>query len=803
MNKIYRVIWNSALRCFMVTSELATGKTKSSSGTKVGMITTAVLLTSFTATAAPNGQVAVNNASSTYDDYQVATTANSQYALWAANNADLTFTNNQASTTGSAAYAALVQSGSTLNLDNVQLGTFGTNTHVLYATAATVNANNLRMLAVGAGTYGINLLGNSVFNGTDVKISSTATGILVADSTLDIDGLEIITSGASGYGIRYTGAAADANVKNATINTAGDTGVGILAQAGSMTGNNIAITTTGDNARGIYMQGTDTALNIDTLNIATQGTNSYGIQSTATAGATAVSNATIDTAGLGASAILAQAGSITGSDLSINTTGDSARGILAQGANTQVSADGLSITTQGTNSYGIQSQATGSSVVTVNNATINTAGSGASAIVVQSGTTTASNVNLTTSGLNARGILASGAGTQVAVDGGTITTNSGGGYGIQSSSGSNVDARNLDITINTTGQLDAGGAAALVAISGGVMKADGINITTNGNAVWVSSSQFDGNNLNINKTGDYHGPAVWSFGTGVMNLTNSLITLNTPASYAIVSDGEVTTLDNVSIKSDVGGWGVETRYGSQLAAKNVDIAINNANGELLTLPEAGIWNRNGSGLTFTSVEDSRVVVNGSNATGILASTGEQQIALKNTLVSSDNTAVTVLAGSSLNLTADGSTLSAKNLLVGGQANDAGDTVGYININATNGSMLSGDVSIDRDVNSNTALSLDASAWQGASTGLQTLNLKNGRQRTVTGDSNFGDLYLNDSSLMFSHVNDSFETVTIDGNYTSNGGTLVMNSVLAGDGSAHDSLNVTGNTSGTKIGRAHV
>ena len=96
MNKIYRVIWNSALRCFMVTSELATGKTKSSSGTKVGMITTAVLLTSFTATAAPNGQVAVNNASATYDDYQVATTANSQYALWAANNADLTFTNNQA-----------------------------------------------------------------------------------------------------------------------------------------------------------------------------------------------------------------------------------------------------------------------------------------------------------------------------------------------------------------------------------------------------------------------------------------------------------------------------------------------------------------------------------------------------------------------------------------------------------------------------------------------------------------------------------------------------------------------------------
>ena len=719
MNKIYRVIWNSALRCFMVTSELATGKTKSSSGTKVGMITTAVLLTSFTATAAPNGQVAVNNASATYDDYQVATTANSQYALWAANNADLTFTNNQASTTGSAAYAALVQSGSTLNLDNVQLGTFGTNTHVLYATAATVNANNLRMLAVGAGTYGINLLGNSVFNGTDVKISSTATGILVADSTLDIDGLEIITSGASGYGIRYTGAAADANVKNATINTAGDTGVGILAQAGSMTGNNIAITTTGNNARGIFMQGADTQLNIDTL----------------------------------------------------------------------------SIDTQGTNSYGIQSAMTGNGALKVSNATISTAGYGASGILAQSGTTTANNVAITTTGVSARGILASGADAQVAVDGGTITTSGGGAYGVQAAGGASVDVSNLDITINNTGQLDVGGAAALVATTGSTLKADSINITTNGNAVWVSDSQFDGNNLIINKTGGYHGPAVWSYGTGIMNLTNSQITLNTPASYGVVSDGESATLNNVSIKSDVGGWGVETRFNSQLNAKNVDIVMNNANGELTTLPEAGIWNRNGTGLTTSSFEDSRVVVNGSNATGILASTGEQQIALKNTLISSDNTAVTVLAGSSFNLTADGSTLSAKNLLVGGQANDAGDTVGYININATNGSMLSGDVSIDRDVNSNTALSLDASAWKGVSTGLHTLNLNNASQWTVTGDSNIGALNLNDSTVMFSHFDDSFETVIVEGDYTSSGGTLVMNSVLAGDNSAHDSLKVTGNTAG--------
>ncbi|PKB88999.1 hypothetical protein A8A01_16505 [Ewingella americana] len=716
MNKVFRVIWNSATRCYTVASELATGKTKSST---TGLLATAVLLTSFSAAADINPRLIVAGGTASYDAYDIATTGTSQFGIQVNNAGDLTYTNGQATTSGSAAYVALVQAASTLTMDNVTLTSSGPNAHVLYAAGgSTVNANNLNLIGTGATTYGINLLSGSQFNGTNVQIESTNSGILVADSNLDIDTLNIATSGTSGYGIRYTGAA-NVDVKNATISTTGDSGVGILGQAGSMTGNNISITTTANNARGIYTQGTNTSLNIDTLDISTQGTNAYGIQNATAGGTVGVSNATINTAGNGASAILASNGTTTATNVALNTTGNSARGILAQGASTQLT-----------------------------------------------------------------------------VDGGSITTESGGAYGIQATGGANIDARNMDITINNMGQLDAGGAAALVATAGGVLKADSMNITTNGNAVWISDSQFDGNNLVINKTGGYHGPAVWSFGTAVMNLTNSEITLNTPASFGIVSDGDSTTLNNVSIKSDVGGWGVETRYGSQLTAKNVDIAINNANGELTSLPEAGIWNRNGSGLTAASFEDSRVVVNGSNATGILVSSGDQSLALKNTLVSSDNTAVTAMAGSGLDLTADGSSLiGQKYLLVGGQANDAGDKVDHINISATNGSQLSGDIAIDRDFTDSSTLALDNSVWKGASAGLQTLNLNNGSQWTITGDSNVGELNLNDSTLMFSHVNDNFETLTVDGNYSSNGGTLVMNSILADDGSAHDNLKITGDTSG--------
>jgi autotransporter family porin len=715
MNKIYRVIWNSALRCFMVTSELAKGKTKSRSAT--GLVTAVALMTSLSVTAAANGQLVIDGITADYDDYQIATTGTSQYAIHVINGGDLTYSNNQATTTGSSAYAALVQSGSRLSLDNVVLGTFGAYTHVLYGSGgAVINVNNLRLMSVGSSSYGINLLGNSQFTGTGVQILSTNAGILVADSNLNIDTLNIVTSGTNSYGVRYTGAA-DVTLANAKATTSGTGAHGILGETGNLTGNNIELNTTGDGARGIIIQGTGTGLNIDTLNVSTQGTSSYGVQVAGTANAV------------------------------------------------------------------------------LSNATINTTGNGATAVRLQGGVTTLNNANVSTTGSGAGAIYATGAATSLSIDGGSVTTQSAGSSGIHAINGATIQASNMDITTNYSAQFDSGGTSALVATAGGVMKADNMNITANGNAVWVSNSQFDGKNLNIIKTGDYHGPAVWSFGTATLNLSDSQITVNTPASAGVDSDGALTNLNNVSIKSDVGGYGVGARYNSVLFAKNVDITINNANGVLTSTPEAGIWSQFGTGNTVSSYEDSRVVVNGSNATGIMASTRAQTINLKNTLISSDNTAVTVNAGSALNLTADGSVLSAKTLLTGGQANDAGDVVEYINFTANNGSQLAGDVNIDRDFTLDSTLALDASQWQGTSSGLNALNLSNNSQWNMTGDSNVVDLNLNDSTVVFNHDTDSFKTLTVEGDYTSNGGTLVMNSILANDGSAHDSLVVSGNTSG--------
>ncbi|KAA8727178.1 autotransporter outer membrane beta-barrel domain-containing protein [Ewingella americana] len=723
MNKVFRVIWNSATRCYTVASELATGKTKSST---TGLLATAVLLTSFSAAADTNPRLIISGGTASYDAYDIATTGTSEFGLQVNNSGDLTYTNGQATTSGSAAYVALVQGTSSLLLDNVTLTSSGPNAHVLYASGgSTVNANNLNLIGTGVTTYGINLLSGSQFTGTNVLINSTNSGILVADSTLNIDTLNVTTSGTNGYGLRYTGAAT-ADIKDASFSTAG----------------------------------------------------------------------------FGASGLLGQAGSLTGSNITIATLGDSARGILTTGANTQATVDTVNISTQGAGSYGIQNASTGTGGVSVSNATINTSGNGSSAIYTQSTTTTANNVALTTTGSSARGVLINGVGSQVTVDGGTITTSGAGSNGVQGTTGTIANISNMDLNINAVGSVDYNGATGLYSGAGAVINADSLNINANSSAMWLTGGTINANNINMVQTDGQYSAVLGGILNSTLNLTNADITLAVAKSQAMYLDHSTANLDGVRITGAQGGNGMTINNDGTLLAKNLDLAIDNVN----DAENAAVLLSNGSGLNTASFEDSRLVYNGAEAIGIQATNGVQSATLKNTLLSTDGTAlradVTPSADdltfntASLNVTADGSSIiGQKYLMVGGQANDGDITVGDISLTATNGSQLSGDIAIDRDFTDSSTLALDNSVWKGASAGLQTLNLSNGSQWTITGDSNVGELNLNDSTLMFSHVNDNFETLTVDGNYSSNGGTLVMNSILADDGSAHDNLKITGDTSG--------
>lgn len=64
---------------------------------------------------------------------------------------------------------------------------------------------------------------------------------------------------------------------------------------------------------------------------------------------------------------------------------------------------------------------------------------------------------------------------------------------------------------------------------------------------------------------------------------------------------------------------------------------------------------------------------------------------------------------------------------------------------------------------------------------------------INGDSHLNTLTLSSSSMEF--LPDTFKTLTIDGDYHGDNGKIVMNTQLAGDGSASDRIIVKGNTSG--------
>ena len=613
MNKIYRVIWNSALRCFVVASEMATGKTKSST-TTLALVSGLVVATT---SHAANRQIVLTDGSAAYENYPVATAGVGEHGLLiSGSDGNLTFTDGFVTASGSGASAAWVQDGATLNATTAKMATLAANNITLnLLNGATANLTGSTVSALGAGSTSVSASGNSVLAGENVTVNSAGRGISLDNSRLDVDTLEINTTGANGFGLY----------------------------------------------------------------------------------------------------------AINGSQVS------------------------------------------------------------------------AKNLTVTTSGSNGRAIAATGNGTSVTLDGGTINTASARGHGVYAGSNATINVSNMNITTAATGQADTNGAAGLFLDTGGHIIADNLTLTSASSAIWMRQGILDGNNLKITfAVPPGHGPAIWGFSGSVLNLQNSDIALAVAGTQGIYTDAGTANLDGVKIHGESGGIGLMVRYDGSLNAKNTDVLINNADGD----NASGLVMSNGSGLGNATLTDSRIMVNGSHASGVTAGSARQNLALNNTLIASDNIAVNVQNGASLQVNASGSTLNAPVLLTAGEVNDTGATAGYVYLDATNASMLSGDVTLVRDYVTDSRVSLDTgSVWQGAATGLNTLSLSNGSQWNMTADSNVRDLNLADSTVVFTHDSDSFKALTVEGDYTSHGGTLVLNSILMGDGSAHDKLQVLGNTSG--------
>ncbi|MDT8848873.1 autotransporter outer membrane beta-barrel domain-containing protein, partial [Pantoea dispersa] len=108
--------------------------------------------------------------------------------------------------------------------------------------------------------------------------------------------------------------------------------------------------------------------------------------------------------------------------------------------------------------------------------------------------------------------------------------------------------------------------------------------------------------------------------------------------------------------------------------------------------------------------------------------------------------------------------------------------------------------IDRSQTQDSQINLSGSSvWTGASSGLQMLTLSDNSQWNIMDNSSVDALTANNSVINVAHNTANFTVLTVNGNYTADNATLVMNAALGGDTSATDRLHVLGDVSGnTKV-----
>ena len=327
-------------------------------------------------------------------------------------------------------------------------------------------------------------------------------------------------------------------------------------------------------------------------------------------------------------------------------------------------------------------------------------------------------------------------------------------------------------TLTITNLSAASGASGHKAIS--LSNQDGIlNVNTNQTATQVSI------------TGDIYTENEASKATIYFTGSDSSLTGNTlAASGSTVSltftpaDGSTATLTGTAEATDGATYSLTAASGTAVTGETTASAggIVNAAFSGTATQSAGtgtvVGLSTGSGSTFTETVD------GASVTGEFEASdgGSLSVSLTNGASQTAADGTTLLAsstgsGSTLTETAD----SSVSLTGDFSASDSGT------LSFTTASTWTGTSSVDNGT-LNVVLEGTSAIWN------------------VTGDSSLTDLTAGSGTIHFptAATDGSFTgtTVTVNGNYSSDGAAITMSTVLAGDSAATDKLVVNGNTSGT-------
>jgi outer membrane autotransporter protein len=605
--------------------------------------------------------------------------------------------------------------------------------------------------------------------------------ISTADST--VVGSTTINSASNGALVMGTGGTATLDptagpspgpiVLNSTDNTGA--GFGISISNGTLTvkpgSGGVSVTTTGVFGIGMVVQPfalTDIAtLNADGVSVTTNGNGAFGVWVTGLRSSATLRNASIVTGGVNGTATLARGVAVDStasaiiSDSTIRTTGAGGAGVYLNGVLSNATLNNVAITTSGgTNLSGIFEfgahgvSASGGARVTVNGGSITTSGTpsgitGAYGVLANNASATVSGTSITTTGQIGHGISGHN-GATVQVDGVTISTSgdataaSIGSYGINAQNGSSVTVSNSSIaTRGTTGiGLRASDSGTQLTASGTSVETFGTNASAaavkNGGAMALSSAQLT-----------THGQGAY----GLLVDAGATATAQTGTAGASL----ITTTGANADAAFVGNGGALTGTGATLHAMGT-----NANGLTLsgaTAPLAASGTSSGSGDITVAAPPAASAAPAETAT------------LTDATLKSDQGAAIAVIGPNATVNLTRSTVTGATALLTVTSSGSGPGVATVNANA---STLTG-----------AALTDSASS--------STLNLSNGSTWNVTGNSTLTNLANNASLIAFAApAGGTFKTLTTT-NYTGISGTIGLNTVLAGDGSASDKLIINGGT----------
>jgi autotransporter family porin len=486
-------------------------------------------------------------------------------------------------------------------------------------------------------------------------------------------------------------------------------------------------------------------------------------------------------AATGVSAI--SGGNITLDNSDVTTHGNGATGVLSAGLSgdaSQVTVNDSNVTTDGNNATGMAAIHSGE--ITGNNVNVSTSGSDSIGVIAGEPAAAGSDVpiisltnsSITTSGANSAGLVGQGL-SGVYLGDSSVTTQGDGSTGIVTSDDSIITTENT--TVTTTGD-----------------NANGVNVVNDG-----MHTRFEMTGGGISTAGD-QSIGLYNDNGHYASVTNATVSTSGTDSAAIVALGTNST----GVRSTVVVSGSQITTGGEQSAGLVA-----QDGGSISASDSGVTTTgdNAAGVVVTG-EGSRVNLTASNVDA--QGQGSSAAQMSGGTLSLNGGSLTSAQGSAIEINAGGSGMSLIDLNHGAQAsggngvfvqnNDESQSVG---INLDQRSRVQGDIigvdsNGDGQITATTDMTLnDMSSWQGATNGaVDQLALSGGSEWTMTGDSTVGQVDLNNSTIAFAQpTNGDFKTLTVTGDFNSDGGVLLMNSELNGDDSPSDMLHVEGSTSG--------